>query len=261
MSELTHTVSSKTCPEAWVRAAEYLLDQPGREAYYLTLAVASPKEMTPKDFRVHDLVDGFLREYEQPPIASVAGTIFPANHYLREGAKGVFETFPETFSKLKKQSWGTYAMRMLRQEGKEGTIYPLQTLVTKLKKQLMRAAYEINLAEEEQETSFDLPVYRAKDDSRRLRCQPCLTHLSFKLYPGDALTLAVMYRSHYYASKTLGNLFGLAQLQSFVAAEVGLAVGPLICYSTHARIDTGRWKVGDIRRLVSACNNALFAVA
>lgn len=258
MKELSHTVSSKSCPEAWVAAAEYLLSRPLREAYYLTLAIESPKEMTPTDFRIHDLVDRFLRHYDEPPIATVAGTIFPANYYLREGATGVFETFPQTFSKLKKQSWGIYAMRMLRQEGKEGTIRPLEMLVEKLKvkKHLMRAAYEINLAEEDDD-SLELPIYSAKDDYKRLRPQPCLSHLSFKLYPGDALTLAVMYRSHYYISKTLGNLFGLAQLQSFIADEAGLAVGPLICYSTHARLDTGPWKVGDIEQLVSSCKDAL----
>jgi hypothetical protein len=64
--------------------------------------------MTFSDFRVHDIVDEFLRERDQEPITTVAGTIFPANYYLREGATGVYQTFSEVFAKLDKHSWGTY---------------------------------------------------------------------------------------------------------------------------------------------------------
>lgn len=258
MPELTYTIPAQTCPEAWVKAIEYLLNQPDREAYYLTLAIASPEKMTPNDFRVHDLVDTFLRVRDEPPIVTVAGTIFSANHYLREGAAGVFERFPQEFSKLAPHSWGVYSMRMVRKAGREGTINPLEILVDKLKKhkQRMRAAYEINLTDQDDD-AFELPIYQAKKDAKRLRPQPCLSHLTFKMYPGDALTLAVMYRSHFYLSKALGNLLGLAQLQSFIAAEVGLAVGPLICYSTHARLDTAPWNLTDARQLITRCREAL----
>jgi thymidylate synthase len=123
----------------------------------------------------------------------------------------------------------------------------------------MRAAYEINFADEDD--SFELPIYRVNEDADRVWPvqQPCLSHLSFKVYPGNALTLAAVYRSHYYVSKALGNLLGLAQLQSFVANETGLTVGPLICYSTHARIDTSPFKIADIKRVLSQCKTALSA--
>lgn len=259
MTELTHTVPADTCTEAWVDAVEYLLTQPAHEAFNLTLAINSPQKMTPNDFRVHDLVDEFLRARESEPLTTVAGTIFPANYYLRGGAEGVYETFPKVFSQLDKHSWGIYAMRMLRKRGKDGTINPLKTLVSKLNRhmQRMRSAYEMNLSDEDDD-AFELPIYRPAEDANRLRPQPCLSHLTFKLYPGNSLMLAVMYRSHYYVSKTLGNLFGLAQLQSFVAAETGLEVGPLICHSTHARIDTGTaWSLAEIKQLVTQCRAAL----
>jgi|SRR6266542_1836378 len=260
MKNLTHTIPAQTCPEAWVRAVEYLIDQaPKREAYYLTLAIESPEKMTPNDFRVFDLVDDFLRSHGQPPLTTVAGTIFPANYYLRGGAEGVYEDFPGALSKMDRcSSWGTYAMRMLRKDSKGDTINPLQVLVEKLKNYMrrMRAAYDINFADEDD--AFELPIYGV-EDANRLRQQPCLSHLSFKLYPDDALTLAAVYRSHYYVSKALGNLLGLAQLQSFVATETGLTVGPLICYSTHARIDPSPFKIADIKGLLSQCKTALSA--
>lgn len=263
MNPLTKTIQAASCPRTWLTAVEYLLGLDKRERYNLTLAIESPEKMTPLDLRIHDLVDEFLRTRDQLPLATVAGTIFPANHYLRNKTKGVYEDFPEDFSKLERHSWGTYAMRMLRQEGKNGTINPLKELVKKLKnnKQNFRLAYEINVAgangSEADDVAFDLPIYRAKTDLNLLLQQPCLSHLTFKVYPGNALMLAVMYRSHYYVTKALGNLLGLAQLQFFVATEAGLNVGPLICHSTHARIDIGKGMgLAAVRQLVSQCKAA-----
>lgn len=259
MQRLVRDIQAESCPMAWLEAVEYLLSQPNREAYNLILGVESPQEMTPHDFKIFDLVDSFLREAKQLPLTSIAGTIFPANHYLRNQAKGVYNDFPDELSNLKKESWGTYAMRMLRKEGKNGTIIPLQEMVKKLQKynqHRYRSAYEINLADEVDD-SFEIPIYDGKDDFKLFRGQPCLSHLTFKVYDGNTLMLTVMYRSHFYITKTLGNLLGLAQLQSFVAAEAGLKVGPLICHSTYARIDTAKGvTLAGIKRLVSLCRKA-----
>jgi hypothetical protein len=258
MKKLTHTIQAHTCPEAWVAATEYVLGQPKHEAYYLALAIESPEKMTPNDFLVHDQVDQFLRSYDEEPVTTVAGTIFPANHYMRDGVKGVYESFPATFPRIKGRSWGTYAMRMMQKEGKNETVRPLKFLVEKMKAnlKLMRGAYEINLVADE---SFEMPIYQVEKDKKKLRGQPCLSHLSFKVYHDGTLTLCGIYRSHFYISKAFGNFIGLAQLQSFVAAETGLAVGPLICYSTHARIDTNPWNLTEIRALISRCKAALLA--
>ena len=75
--------------------------------------------------------------------------------------------------------------------------------------------------------------------------------------PDDRLMLTVMYRYHYYIEKALGNLIGLAQLQQFVAEQVGLKVGPMVCHSTYAKLDTdGGWKVRDLKALIGACKEA-----
>lgn len=259
MEALIHTVIAESCPKAWLAGVEYLLQQPQRETYNLILGVESPREMAPADFQIFDLADAFLRKTGQLPITTVAGTIFPANHYLRGQAAGVYDEFPNEISKLPKISWGTgaYAMRILRKQGKNGQIDPLRKMVEKIQKHKdkYRSAYEINVAEVED--NFEIPIYDATDDYKLLRGQPCLSHLTFKVVEG-ALRLTVMYRSHYYVTKTLGNLFGLAQLQSFVAAETDLEVGPLVCHSTYARIDTGDGiTLKGIKELVSACQQAL----
>ncbi len=119
----------------------------------------------------------------------------------------------------------------------------------------MRAVYEANLVED---TDYlELPIYDAERDARGTRCQPCLSHLSFKLLPHDRVMLTVLYRYHYYIEKALGNLLGLAQLLYFVAKETGLGVGPLVCHSTYAVLDTeGGWRTGDVKQLVADCRRA-----
>lgn len=271
MEPLIYPIQAQTCPVAWLRAVEYLLNQPKREAYGLVLGVESPGDMTPDDFKIFDLVDGFLRKTKQLPLTTIAGTIFPANHYLRSAAKGVYDDFPAEILQLPKESWGTYALRMLRREGKNGTINPLQEMVEKLKKyhHLNRSAYEISVADDlevadveagQVDDRFEIPIYDTKDDFKRLLGQPCLSHLTFKVFEGNSLRLTVMYRSHFYLTKALGNLLGLAQLQSFVAEEAGLAVGPLVCHSTHARIDTPPGvRLEAVKRLISSCRQAVAA--
>lgn len=256
MNPLIKTIQAESCPRTWLGAVEHLLSLHKYERYNLSLVVESPLKLAPVDIRICEVVDEFLKEHDQMPLTTVAGTIFPANYY-RNGPKGVYEDFPRDFSKLDKQSWGTYAMRMLRREGKNGTINPLKELINKLNNnKRKRLFYEINVAEADDD-AFEMPIYRTKEDYKRLLQQPCLSHLTFKVYKDNALMLAVMYRSHYYITKALGNLLGLAQLQSFVADQTGLSVGPLVCHSTHARIDKEKGMgVAAVKQLVAQCKAA-----
>jgi hypothetical protein len=67
--------------------------------------------------------------------------------------------------------------------------------------------------------------------------------------------LTGVYRSHYYIQRALGNLFGLAHLQHFIAQEAGLQMGPLVCHSTMAQLDLkpNKWGKEDVRGLIAAC--------
>ena len=256
---LVHVIEADTCPQAWLKAVEYLSSNHDA-AYNLVLAVRRPEVLTPADFAIHDVVDGFLREHGRPPLATIAGTIFPANLYLHGGAEELY-TYPQIYPRIPSQ-WGTYAIRLLRKStyrrgDGQAEINPLRIIVEKMKKQLaggrMRAVYEANLVED---TDYlELPIYDADCDARGTRSQPCLSHLSFKLLPRDCVMLTVLYRYHYYIEKALGNLLGLSQLLCFVAKETGLRVGPLVCHSTYAVLDTeGGWRRGDVKQLVADCH-------
>lgn len=256
---MIHVVSGETSAEVWLKAVDFLWECPGRTAYNVILDIADPMTITVGDFAVLDALDAFLRQHSAKPLTTVAGTIFPAGYYARHGLDGVYEKYPSIYPKMHK-GWGCYAMRMLRRKGKDGNeINPLKMLVDKMRKQLvgsrMRAIYDLGTMGDE---LFDIPIYAPATDACQTRGrQPCLSHLSFKIMPDDRLMLTVMYRYHYYIEKALGNLIGLAQLQQFVAEQVGLRVGPMVCHSTYATLDTeGGWKVGDLKALIGACKEA-----
>jgi hypothetical protein len=251
-----HTISARTCVEAWLNAANLLLGQPGREAYTVILDIEDPATLTPVDRQIVILVDEFLTRREIDPTSTVAGTIFPAFHYLRKGAAGVYRDFPDKVYTRIKTGWGTYAGHILRRTDRTGaTINLLEILVNKIKMQLelpstLRRAYELSLVD----PFLDIPIYEASTDAHLTLRQPCLSHISFKVIDHDALMLTALYRSHYYLQRALGNLLGLSQLQLFVANETGLRVGELICHSSFACLETNqKWKVREVKDLLSGC--------
>ncbi len=252
-----------TGTEAWVRAARHLFEQPKHDAYNLILDIQQPVRMTQQDFKVARLVDVFLKEHGQYPVSTVAGTIFPAGFYRRRGAQGVYKDYPAIYARIK-DGWGRYALRMLRYpDGKGGFINPLQRIVSKVKQQVdsarpFKAVYEMILLD----PVLDLATYEPAQDANRLRQNPCLSYLSFKLLPGDKLMLTVFYRYHYYVSKTLGNLIGLGQLLGFVCREAGVEPAGLVCHSTYAMLDDGgNWKIREVAGLIEACESLLQPIA
>jgi thymidylate synthase len=229
-----------SCARAWVAAANEVV-KAGDEAYDVIIAVADPTAFDERDKAVVQLVDRFLREYNQNPISTVVNTIFPNSLYCQHGYPAFFDEYQKVYAKLTKKRWGRYFDRLMRRadpKGPTGALYnPLQKLVEKLQDQNdartpFRAAYELSL-------------YNPDLDRNRYRDAPCLSHLSFKRHPDLRLSLTAIYRNHSYVTRCLGNLIGLGRLQAFVAEQAGLKVGALTCVSTHAEIDTGEGKDKD----------------
>lgn len=260
-------IEAETCVGAWLRACSYLLRVPEWRAYTVVLEIADPLALPARDRAVHDLVDAFLRDKGGMPISTVVNTIFPAQLYRRHGAAGVYNHYPVLYRKIKKhkdaRKWGTYAMRMIQRKDHEGqTIYPLKDLVAKIARQAVlsggkRATYELGTVD----PFLDIPVYDPGNDRGFLMGGPCLGHVSVKLTTEHRVLLTGMYRSHFYIQRALGNLLGLAHLQDFIAKEAGICVGPLICHSTMAQLNSlqGHWGGADIRALIEACLEAYAA--
>jgi hypothetical protein len=254
-------IEATTCVDAWLQACDYLLSRTadGWRAYTLVLEIAEPIALPEGDRAVVMLVDRFLASRGGLPINSVVNTLFPALLYQRHGAAGLAQRYlTEIYPSLKRHrdwKWGTYAQRLFQRLDQVGTdIKPLETLITKLRSQLalkgpQRAVYELSTVE----PFLDIPIYDPTLDRNRPIGGPCLTHLSVKLTADQRLILTGFYRSHFYIQRALGNLLGLAHLQHFIAKEAGLKMGPLVCHSSMAQLESqsGKWGKTDVTELIA----------
>ena len=249
---MLHTVRANSCGEAWLKACTWLAGEPQRSTFNMIVGIENPRFVSRSDFHIVQTVDKFLEGHGKAPTGTVAGTIFPAGLYKRNGTKGVYEMYPQIYEEIKTQ-WGTYAMRMIQRNGTKGEYYPLRELVEKIRTNKdttrIRAIYEMGTL-----IAGDLPIYDPESDRSLQIGQPCLSHLTFKIIGKDKLSLTVLYRSHYYVERALGNFIGLAQLLAFVAKETELQVGPLVCHSSYAKLESGGgWTSGDTLSLLDDC--------
>ena len=254
-------ISVDTLAQAWLEASLHLLAIPRWTDTTTVLHIARPTMVRPEDQAVADILDEFLVTHSRYSHHTVAETIFPGYEYITHGVKGVYSTYPEDiFPRIKHHSdmrhWGTYAYRLLRRRDDKGNEYnPLEYCIEKMKDRARkRAAYELGLG-----FGFDLATYDDDDDRGDRMGGPCLSHLSFKVID-NTVHLAAIYRSHYYVHRAYGNLLGLARLQSFVADQIELPLGPLVCHSTMAVLEHGSqwgWPKREVPPLLSRCRDAM----
>jgi hypothetical protein len=272
-------IEARTCVDAWLQASSYLLTQEADNwrAYNIILEIHDPLALPPAEREVVAVLDAFLTGHGGLPINTVVNTIFPAQLYQKHGATGVYERYmSEIYPEVAKHpdcSWGTYAQRIICRTGADGaTIHPLRDLIAKIKTQIgmsgpNRAVFELGILD----PLCDIPIYDPADDRKRPIGGPCLSHISVKLTADRRVMITGFYRSHFYVQRALGNLFGLAHLQHFIAEETGLKMGPLICHSSMGQLDlrprkkggaeADCWGKDDVRRLISQCKTLLAPVA
>lgn len=250
-------INADTMAQAWLQACVHLRSCPGVMDTTVVLHLADPMLVRAEGDSIAEALDSFLVNHGGFSNHTVAETIFPGYEYIHRGVDGVYKVYPEEiYPKIKDhpemRNWGAYAYRLLRRRDDDGTTYnPLQRCIEKMKdKQPKRAAYELGLG-----FGFDLALYDDDVDRNARMGGPCLSHLSFKFIKGR-IELTALYRSHYYIQRAYGNLLGLARLQAFVAEQVGVASGALVCHSTMAVLDHGRganWTKGEVFSLIAQC--------
>lgn len=237
-------ISGETREETWLEAIKHLLNfSEDNMEYNLIMEISNPVKTNARSKKIASEFDSLLRSSGRPPIHTVADTIFPTFEYKKHGKKGVFEIYPNEIYPVikcdKANNYGTYAYRIVRGRGPNGEeCRPLESIMKKLESQIQgsngkRCVFELSL--DELNPVETIPISR---NDTRLFGFPCLSHLSFKLNRDkSALHLTAIYRSQYYIEKALGNLLGLARLQAFMARELGIESGVLVCHSTLARLD------------------------
>jgi len=253
-------IRANTCTAAWLKAINHLNSLEHKHDFNLILEIANPMKVLAPEAKVKTELDDLLRKSKKQTIGTVINTIFPATLYSKHGRAGMFKAYKEeVYPKLKKHpdtKWGTYFMRMTDRPGPDGEgVNLLDYLIEKLKKEVKTpgpktAVYEMNLVD----VAAEIPIYNGSEDKHYHMGGPCLSHLSFKIDDDGRLLLTVMYRLHYYVQRTLGNLFGLALLQDFVAREAGIKAGSLVCISTKAVLDSEKMSMTDIKKMLEKCN-------
>ena len=250
-------INGDTLAQSWLQTCVHLRKCQDVMDTTVVLHIADPTLVRPEDDSVAEALDAFLVNHGGFSNHTVAETIFPGYEYIHRGVEGVYKAYPEEiYPKIKDhpemRRWGAYAYRLLRRTDRSGEVYnPLERCIQKMKdKQPKRAAYELGLG-----FGFDLALYDDDTDGNARMGGPCLSHLSFKFIKGR-IELTALYRSHYYIQRAYGNLLGLARLQAFVAEQVGVASGALVCHSTMAVLDHGAsagWTQGEVSSLISRC--------
>jgi len=238
-------ITGITIEDTWLKAIKYFLDNEKKFDYNLIMEIEQPVATNARSKAIRSELDDLLENVTRKKLYSintVAETIFPAAEYKRHGVKGVLEIYPNIiYPKIKCKpgnARGTYALRLVKGYDSKGQqCNPLKLVLERLLSQLnretgaIRCAYELPLD--------DMETIAINRNDTSTMGFPCLSHISFKLNEDRTrIHLTAIYRSQEYIRKALGNLRGLARLQNFVARELGISTGVLVCHSTYATLDT-----------------------
>jgi thymidylate synthase len=228
-------VVSDSFQDAWLEVVKRLMDSRW-ELRNLIVQARDPQDMNQP---FHGKVETFAKAQGLLGPKHVAYTIFPHGFYkIGVNVSALCTTYNKSgglFERLQHRnphSWGTYFRRMTRYEGQGRTINQLEKIITAIqgRKNLSRAAYTIVIQKPGGETVRPLGG-------------PCLNYIAVQAEPGPAgqpltLGLLAVYRNHDFLERAYGNYWGLCNLLTFLANEVGGSPGPFTCVSSHAYVDS-----------------------
>ena len=236
--------SQPTNAQGWLAAAT-AVQKHGGEAHNVIIDIADPLTETDSDAAIIREVDTFLRGHHCNPLISVANTIFPQSLLERHGPEAFYDVYRDKIlprTKTMARDWGRYFDRLTTWKKVKGTqvrvINPLDDLIRCMQAQMKSNRTYRNI--------YEMTIYDPTRDAGKVSNRQCLSFLSFKLTHEKKLVLTVMYRNHAYIARGLGNFIGLGRLMAFVADQCETGLGSLTCISTHAEIDFGTKRQGDL---------------
>ncbi len=257
-------IEARNLTVAWFSAMQYLLTQPNSKAVNLAVGFSSMEEVPSVRGVLDDFLSHTARRCREPlyPVETVAGTLFPEEWYVPERAESPREhlyachVLAQRVHKRLAGEGETYFSRLVGYPGPDGSVVnQLEEQVQRLQGQLRTqgpksSAYEIGVS-----STGDLRVQIPGQDKRYMGF-PCLSHISLTLHRG-ALHLTALYRNQAFLRKAYGNYIGLARLARFLAREVGVEVGEILCVATHADAESKAGTLTGLRQLLSDCGDVL----
>jgi hypothetical protein len=264
-----HAITNENLSLAWNEALQHLVENDGKCVH---LAVAITRPLDPEVDAVRDTLDQFIAERrgagsKQWPISTVANTMFPGAFY-RPSRENPRERLYELHAKAQRMQQRmadseSYFNRLVAYPGADGKPFnQLEYIVQRLIKQRqprkggrggpLSSAYELGLSVPD---GGDLRV-QAPGQDRNIMSFPCLSQISFTL-EGEKLNLAALYRNQYFITRAYGNYVGLARIGNFIASEVDVQLGEILCLATHADAEFSDLTKGRVKQLANSLRAAL----
>ena len=237
-------IPSDNISRAWLQSMRYL-EKHGGETTNLFVCIETPAY---ECLAVRERLDKFLlRAPYGLSVEKTASTIFPSEFYLpdRLGA-GAQDHLYSTHIKVRKfeerfNRRGSYFDRMVRWPGQGRTVNQLQEKISHYRNEVARNVgtancFEIGVSDPDEDAEYvegeDIRIYKPGVDNS-IMSFPCLSHVSISLCK-HKLHMTAVYRNQYFIQKAYGNYLGLLRLLNFLATEIGVEMGELVCVATHA---------------------------
>lgn len=262
-------VAGDNISRAWLAALSCLAQEPDGKAIHLVVCVRTPQGTEDKGIR--GALDSFIAKARERrprlwPVSTVANTIFPAAFYQPDGDDPRARLY-ELHGKAQRiqdrmgRDSDNYFNRLVAYPVADSEPFnQLEYIVDRLINQrkprkggrggALSSAYEVGLTAP---SGADLRV-QAPGQDRNTMGFPCLSHISFTL-EHDRLSLAALYRNQYFVARAYGNYLGLARIGAFVASEVGVELGEIVCLATHADAEFGDFSKRAVEELVQSARN------
>lgn len=240
-------IPGPNCLSVWQDAVRHLLTCPDDQAMGLCLDVEDAGIIDP----------AWLRDYDPRKIDSngeriseVANTIFPSKTWALIQNKGggrdrLYARYPLVYAKGKKvgpnadrnkRAWGSYFYRLIKLD--PGPVNQLEAAIICINGWAKghRGAVTFHI------TNHGIDAYRPMGG-------PCWQFGELSARDGNFLDFTVVYRSHDYFNRTLGNLIGLCRLLKFICDATGKIPGHLSCLSVYAWHSSSKSKMRALARV------------
>lgn len=227
-------VCGETCIETYRAAVDQLRNHSGL-LYHLILNIQEPWRNAEAEYLT---LNPKFTKNSASDIRNVANTIFPDRvrtaiplvDFLRK-----YYTLYERAGSRHPRVWGTYFQRLLSfGPTNRNQLLEVITAINTWNGGARKSAFVFHLS------GFDRP---------RPLGAPCWQYGQLTCESDNSIHLSVVYRSHDYFDKALGNLWGLSRLLKFICDETGKSVGSLNCHSMHAHFHNASNQ--DVQNLIS----------
>lgn len=252
MSFTIHIIPGDNFHEAWLNAVKHLIS----DRWESRNLIVRIEDSRPDVFNepLHQRIENFSASEKLLGAKHVAYTIFPHGLYERKAqsdANRLFDLynkeggFYQRIHHRNPREWGTYFRSMTHHIDAKGRyVNQLQNAINLLQKYpRFNAVCKIHI--------------EGPNNNMKARGIPCLNYLTLQnCRHTNKIGMLAVYRNHDFLKRAYGNYWGLCNLLTFIAENVGKTPGPITCISSHAYVDVKKRALKQfVESLPEGCTN------